>query len=328
MNNRVLFVIALILILIFGTGYVFYLKYSIFQNTPTWSIGLYRLGKSFEIEEFNNNPVLSIDNILSKTDYFVADPFMYIKEGKYYLFYEKGKQTKSGAGWKGVISYAISEDGIVFKDREVVLEDNISISFPQIFDYENDTFMTISNDGTSKEAKNIRLFKALAFPDKWVCVDTLLTGYWKDPTIIAHNDNYYLFASTPSHDAHLFYSTSLFGSYMEHPRSPIVYNNKKIGRNAGQIISYGGGLYRPVQDCSLVYGEKVRLMEITKLDIKEYEEYEIPQSPILQGSGTGWNKMRMHTLNIYQDVDGDYKIVTDGSEIMGSKRSIRIKRRK
>ncbi len=41
-----------------------------------------------------------------------------------------------------------------------------------------------------------------------------------------------------------------------------------------------------------MYGEKVRLMKIDTLSTKKYSEHEIEQSPILYGSGKGWNKKR------------------------------------
>ncbi len=215
-----------------------------------------------------------------------------------------------------------------FEDQGTVYKDMISVSFPIVFEHKDDIYMTISNDGNSEAAKHLRLFKAVSFPEDWVCVDTLLTGLWKDPVIHIEKDDYYLFASSPIHDAYLFHSKSLNGPYTEHPASPIVYGDKSIGRNAGKVFLLGENMYRPVQDCSKYYGEKVRLMKIDTLSPTKYQEHEIVQSPILTGSGVGWNKRRMHTFNIYQYPDGRHGVITDGSEASKGKLKLNIRRRK
>lgn len=327
MKKKIVLAIAC-LILIMLSGMLIRRHFHFYVKTPSWTIGLYQIDDSLRVSEYVSNPVLTAQSTEESNVYFVADPFVTVKNGQYYMFYEKGVKSDITAGWQGVIGCAVSKNGVSWTDSGTVLEDKISVSFPIVFDYEEDTYMTISNDGSYEGYDNVRLFKAVNFPDNWVCVDTLLTGLWKDPSVYIAGTDFYIFTSTPSHDAHIFHSNSLRGPYTEHPASPIVRGNKTIGRNAGNVFTLGGVAYRPVQDCSNVYGESVRLLRINYISPNEYIEEEVSILPFLSGTGDGWNSKRLHTMNLFRKLDGTYNFVTDGSTIMTYNRSIRIRKRK
>lgn len=262
---------------------------------------------------------MSRDDLQNNTTKFVADPFVIIDKSKFYLFYEQGN-IRNGK-WIGEIAYAVSSDGKTFINKSVVVKDRVSISFPIVFLADKGYFMTIEGAG----ANNVRLLKADRFPDKWTVVDTLLIGKYSDPVLLNHDELWYLFVSTDKNKkAKLFYSESMTGSYVEHPLSPIVLNDSRISRNAGNIFKINNQLYRPVQDCSNMYGEKVRLLKICALTKTTYAEKEIRSSPILSGSGFGWNKLKMHTFNIFRINKGQYSIITDGSHV-NYKKTLRLK---
>ena len=170
--------------------------------------------------------------------------------------------------------------------------------------------------------------KALNFPYSWTCVDTLLTGQWSDPSIYKSGDTYFLFVSTPYvyEDSHIFCSKSLFGPYIEHPMNPVVDKDRRIARNAGNIFELNNKLYRPVQDCSMMYGEKVRMMEILELSETMFREREIEKSP-LYFKQDGWNRRKMHTFNIFH-INDKMMVATDGAPHNGKLRLQIVKKDK
>jgi len=77
-----------------------------------------------------------------------------------------------------------------------------------------------------------------------------------------------------------------------------VRGNAGKARPAGRCVVYAGDrILRLAQKCDVSYGEAVRAFEIVQLDRQHYAEAEIPESPILQASGQGWNAHGMHTCD-------------------------------
>lgn len=59
--------------------------------------------------------------------------------------------------------------------------------------------------------------------------------------------------------------------------SPVCEGNM-FGRCAGSLIEKDGKLYRPAQDCSIVYGGQVHLMEIDDLTPTNYREHVLKEN--------------------------------------------------
>ena len=93
-----------------------------------------------------------------------------------------------------------------------------------------------------------------------------------------------------------------------------MLNDKRFCRNAGSIFSLNGSLYRAAQDGSRLYGEKVRITRIESLSRADYYEKEIQNSPILCGSGKGWNKLKMHTFNVFR-WNEQLSVIVDGTPL-------------
>ena len=68
---------------------------------------------------------------------------------------------------------------------------------------------------------------------------------------------------------------------------------------------------RFVQESTNVYGEAVQALEITRLDPTEFSERPLG-GRVLEGSGSGWNAARIHTLDVHPDGHGGLIACVDG----------------
>ena len=110
----------------------------------------------------------------------------------------------------------------------------------------------------------------------------------------------------------LYYSDELKGPWLEHPASPIVIDDVRTARPAGRVVSVNGEIIRFSQDCWPAYGTRVRAFEVTHLSTNDYREREVEQSPVLQGSGAGWNGYGMHHIDAHQTGEGSWVACVDG----------------
>lgn len=117
-----------------------------------------------------------------------------------------------------------------------------------------------------------------------------------DGTLFKYQENWFLFAGKypTSHERlNLYYSSSLFGEFVEHPQSPIVLD-PRFSRMGGQIVPSGSGLVRFSQDCSEKYGSRLNIFEIRELGISKYNEAYIGSISFSDVTGP-------HAISIYND---------------------------
>lgn len=192
-----------------------------------------------------------------------ADPFLFSKKGKLYLFYEE-KQRKN----KGVLKMVCTDDLAHWSEPKLILKESFHLSFPYVFEDRGAVYL-LPECG---ESNSIRLYK---FTDdtlsKVEFVSILVEGNYVDSSIIKREGKYYLFTSNPQFEQKLFISDSLVAGYKEHPSSPI-YVGADCGRNGGSIISYNDSLYRISQDCSHLYGGNVSVHKIDIITPDVYKE--------------------------------------------------------
>ena len=275
----------------------------------SWSIGIYTGDSPFTLKPASGvkNPVITASSITGVKAGFVADPFMIRVDSTWYMFFEvKNKKTNQGD-----IGLAVSSDGLKWKFQEIVLDEVFHLSFPHVFEWEGQFYMVPE----SRQAKSVRLYKAEKFPTRWTYVCELVPGDFVDPCIFHHDGRWWLFVGANPHynnELRLFYAESLTGHWVEHPMSPIIKNDPMRARPAGRVIFWDGRMYRVAQSDKPFYGSQVRMFEITKLTTTEYREVEIPSSPVLKGSGKGWNARGMHTLDAHEVAPDRWIACVDG----------------
>lgn len=279
------------------------------QYDHIWSIGIYAGRSPLELEPSPNvvNPVLTAKDVTDVRASIVADPFMLNARGRWHMFFELiNCQTR-----RGEIGLATSDDGFRWRYRQVVLAEPFHLSYPYVFEWEDEYYMIPE----SQEVKEVRLYKARRFPDKWEWTGVLLNGRsFCDSSIVRHGNFWWLFTETSLErfdTLRLFYSTRLTGPWREHPKSPIVQGDPHVARPAGRVVAHEKTLIRYAQDCSPSYGKRVRAFEITELTASSYAEQPV-QHVVLEGNGAGWNQDGMHHIDPHRNGPSEWIACVDG----------------
>lgn len=244
----------------------------------------------------------------------VADPFLFVKNEKLYLFYES-KDFFS----PGVIMMTCTADLKNWSKPVVVLKESFHLSYPWVFEEEGKIYM-IPETGSDK---SIRLYEA-ANDDltEFKLVKKLLEQHkdmvcrigYGDTSIYKKEGKYYLMTmlqhEEPVNILELYVSDALEGPYIPHPCSPIAKDNK-IGRDAGCWLELGGKLLRFSQDCVHRYGDNVNVSVINKLTPTEYEEYLVQEKII--PTDVPFYKEGGHQFNVTK-FNGKWIVATDAKE--------------
>lgn len=200
--------------------------------------------------------------------HYWADPFLFERDGKVYLFVEDFVYDRQFAG----ISYAeVFADGTLGPATSC-LDPGFHLSFPYVFEHEGEIYMlpeSLSN-GT------ITLYRAKRFPDQWVQEKVLFQGNATDTALLREGGKFYFFTTLFDRDDRgmktiLFVADSLTGVWRMHPSNPIS-SDVRVGRGAGTIFRGDGRLLRPVQNCGPCYGYGFTLQEILTIDPERYDE--------------------------------------------------------
>lgn len=291
------------------------------RRKSDWSIGIYTGDSPFNLSSPENikNPVLTAKDVTDVPADFVADPFMVCENGIWYMFFEVLNSFNN----KGEIGLATSKDGFKWSYQQIILDEPFHLSYPYVFKFENEYYMIPE----SKESSAVRLYQATDFPKTWLYSDTLLEGdNFKDSSIVYFQHKWWLFTTTGNNSSlQLYYTDTLTGKWIEHPKSPIIKKNYHIARPGGRMTIFDNKLFRYTQDCQpFFYGNQVRAFEITEISTINYSERSVNQNPIIRGSGSGWNADGMHNIDPHIVSQNQWIACVDGyhaSLIFGFKTS-------
>lgn len=281
-----------------------------FVTKRGWSIVVFEANNPFDFKQMKefNKPTISKIDITDCKAKGIADPFLIKKDNIYYLFFEIEMIGKNG---RGVLALAKSKDGKNFIYDKIILKEDYHLSYPKIYEI-NGKFYMIPESG---ENSTIDIYEAQNFPYDWKKIKTILKGnFFADPTLINHNNLWYLFVSTNKHnELNIYYSNDFFGEYKAHKNNPIYKNNLAISRPAGMIFEYENNLFRTAQDCSDGYGKRLNFLKINKLNENEFNEELI--YTITPSCGIKWNSTHIHHYSFIND-NGKYLITMDGAGFM------------
>ncbi|XP_054813956.1 glucosamine inositolphosphorylceramide transferase 1 [Prosopis cineraria] len=303
------------------------------DNEGSWSIGVFYGNSPFSLKPIETanvwkdesaawpvaNPVVTCASASDAgfPSNFVADPFLFIQEDSFYLFYE----TKNSITLKGDIGVAKSTDkGATWQQLGVALNEDWHLSFPFVFEHLGQIYMMPE----SSKKGELRLYKAIEFPLQWTLEKVLIKKPLVDSLIVKYDGGYWLFGSDHSGfgskkngQLEIWYSSSPLGPWKPHKKNPIYNVDKSFGaRNGGRPFFYEGNLYRIGQDCGETYGRRVRVFKIEVLTPEEYKEIEVPLGFAEPIKGrNAWNGARYHHLDAQQLPSGGWVAVMDGDRV-------------
>ena len=211
--------------------------------------------KDFQFEECSIN---------TAGKYWLADPFVFEKDGGLYIFFEAFDLVNS----IGKIGYSKRLDNGTFTHPKIIIDKKYHMSFPHIFEYEGDIFIMPESCGDWR----VRLFKAKLFPDIWEEADILLPDvYACDSIIIDAKDRKWLLTNEMYHNPPVdSYVSCWVKNYLyEMNGLKIINSGTKVAegdfgiRNAGKSFWLNNRQYRVGQDCrNKQYGRGLALFEI------------------------------------------------------------------
>lgn len=222
---------------------------------------------------------------------FYADPFVMEHDNRHFLFVEEFEYAKG----RGTIAVAeLGADG-AFETPRAVLEEPHHLSYPQVFANGGEIFMLPE----SSAARELVLYRAEHFPDRWVRDTVLLTDRdFNDATLLEAGGRFWLFGTerfghgSASDTMTVYSAPSLRGPWAPHALNPIVID-RSAARPGGAFIHMGGRMVLPVQDGSRAYGGGLGLIDLIQVD-----EGEIAFGPVRPvEAGSAWARKGIHTLN-------------------------------
>jgi hypothetical protein len=240
-------------------------------------------------------------------DRFYADPFLFVRDGKTYLFFEDYRYSESRA----LISCAEVSSGGWLMEPVEVLRRPYHLSYPFLIEHEGNIYMIPE----SRQNGTVELYRADSFPASWSLATVLLRDVGAvDATIHQADGKFWMFAGLSNgrysscDELGLFYADSLFGPWKPHRNNPVVSDVRRA-RPAGALFYQDGKLIRPSQDCSKAYGYALCFSEVTVMNEMDY--CEVPVGRI----GPEWtsNNLGTHT---YSRTD-DFEIIDGKSMING-----------
>ncbi len=275
-----------------------------FKRNRVWSLAVYVEPSDFSFEKKPRSVRFVLDaKRLRKSGHIhtFADPFLFPFGDELYLFYE---------------SQAVAEHGKIeaFKTSDLkefvyvgeILREPFHLSFPFVFSH-NESFFLIPE---TLERNEISLYKFAQFPEKLIKSRVLLTGPYRDSSLINHWGVWYLF-TTSDNGLEIFFTDDIEkGNFVPHPQNPIT-NDPRYNRCGGSLVSINEELYRIAQDCSSEYGRNVGILKINDLSETNYDE-EVQIENYFELNET-WNSKGGHHLSMAK-FNGQWVIAVDGKQ--------------
>jgi hypothetical protein len=228
--------------------------------------------------------------IKSPRGHSYADPFLFEKNQKVWLFFEDYSYLdKTGT----IACSEVLPDGAI-SDPRTVLAPGHHLSYPFVFQHQGEVYMLPE----SGDQKIVELHRADPFPDRWSLEKVLFKGVIAVDTTLWVEDGIYWFFVTlvdppeAGPQLFLFYADSLTGEWKYHPSNPI-WSDVRYARGAGRIFCENGRRVRPSQDHSRGYGCACHFMHVLELTKDSYREVS------LGSIEPGWEKglAGTHTYN-------------------------------
>ena len=275
----------------------------------------YRWSVAYQfIDTWHNAELNKSTKIPNPKNRFLADPFVIYRNGSHYCFVEDYDLLKK----KGSISVYKLSPGSSTQLGTALVED-FHLSYPYLFEFNNELYMCPETG----EKREIRIYKCVDFPLKWVFHKTLMNDVSAaDTSIFAYEDKWWMFtnldrSSICDHSAqlHIFYASNpITDDWIPHINNPVIFD-PLTGRNGG-LIKDVNSIYRVYQRQGFdLYGEAFGVAKIDKLTTSEYSE-----KSVFEAEPTFFKGIKgTHTFNFEKGI-----LVLDYVEITKKKTGTKI----
>jgi hypothetical protein len=208
--------------------------------------------------------------MLPPKDRFYADPFLFEKDGKAYLFLEDLRYSEGRA----LISCCeLNPDGTHGPNLRGAAPP-YHLSYPFLFEENGQIYMIPETKGN----RTVELYRATNFPNEWTLESVLLENiYAVDATIHQSDGKYWMFVGISNgrysncDELGIYFADALTGPWTPHPANPVVSDVRRAPP-AGALFQNQGRLIRPSQDCAKAYGYAIVFSEVITLSETEYDE--------------------------------------------------------
>ncbi|HAS8348793.1 TPA: hypothetical protein I7712_20400 [Vibrio vulnificus] len=228
----------------------------------------------------------SLTILKNKKGYFKADPFLFKKEQKNWIFYEECK-INNGKGW--IEAYCI-EDDVAFH----VLEEAWHLSYPNVWRHNDNIYMMPQSDNGE-----VNVYICEEFPSKWKLLNTVISSdkyQFGDPTLCVSGGKNVLLLTVYDNNLkandHLYAisDVDVYEGQYTVDNLQLINSDVRNSRCAGKILKMGGYEYRIAQNCEEGYGVAINV-NLLKDDLKGDLVESISPDFIKNANG-------VHTLNI------------------------------
>jgi hypothetical protein len=234
-----------------------------------------------------------------RSEYF-ADPFGAWREGRLTILYEHFSY-RSNRGTIAAIESAQNADTPHVGAQPVATavrigpQPAVHLSYPYLFEAQNRLLCVPE----SYEAAEVGLYELERFPDRWSKVANLLEAtHVVDASVFQHDGRWWLAGSEPTHkgascELNLWYAAAPSGPWQPHPGNPVKIDVRSA-RPGGTPFHAEGVLYRPAQDCTRTYGDRIIINRVVTLTTTAF--CEVPAATV-EPDPTGPYPAGLHTLS-------------------------------
>ncbi len=201
---------------------------------------------------------------------FYADPFLFERDGRTFLFFEDWDWT---AG-KAIISVAELDADGKLGPVAPALETAYHLSNPLVFAAEGEIFMIPE----TLAARRVEVYRAVEFPTRWelhcVPLDDLDIV---DPCVLQDGGRWWLFAAVLDFggsgwdELHVFTADALCGPWQPLGDQPVL-SDVRAARPGGRMWREGSVLHRLAQNCAGGYGAGLGLYAVEQVDGEGYRQ--------------------------------------------------------
>ncbi|MBR6533530.1 MAG: hypothetical protein IKT44_03805 [Clostridia bacterium] len=259
-----------------------------------WNVAFRRRKPNTTLIDDTKTPFIIIPNTWR---YWCADPHLIEFNDNTYVFAELYDRVLR----RGVIGYC-TINGNTASKWKIALSTPFHLSYPNIFYIDSDVYMIPE----SYVAKEISVYKAINFPNKWKKVKTLKKDIITVDTtpLCADGENYLLsYLLNDNGD-----SLQLFKSHNGDLQDCFTIKDaEKQLRPAGNFFKVDNILYRPAQDCKNGYGCALNFYSVNNISHNNYSETLFKKiTPQMITTNSGIIAKGIHTYNFndkYEVID-------------------------